>query len=193
LPSPVYDGGRLCRGAAGHSLLQGYQRRRPRPDGELSRCSPASVRMLPAKRCSTPFAGGWTIAFMSQPAGPAATCALCRPEGREKPSRCAGKHSYLILARTSLRLTSGGGQHGMCMDDWGHAFVCANSDPIHLIMYDDRYLGAEIPTCRRPPAAVNIAPGGKRNTKLFRISENETVGACCGLGLRSQKARARLR
>ena len=53
----------------------------------------------------------------------------------------------------------------------GHTFVCANSDPIHLIMYDDRYL-ARNPYVQAPPAAVNIAPGGK-NTKIFRISENE--------------------
>ena len=40
----------------------------------------------------------------------------------------------------TFELTSGGGQHGMSMDDWGRTFVCGNSDPFHLVMYDSRYL-----------------------------------------------------
>ncbi len=71
----------------------------------------------------------------------------------------------------TFEATSGGGQHGMTMDDWGNRFVCLNSDPTHEIMYDGRYL-ARNPYVQAPPAAVNIAPGGKF-TKLFRISPNE--------------------
>ncbi len=70
-----------------------------------------------------------------------------------------------------FELTSGGGQHGMSLDDWGRTFVCANSDPIHHLMYDGRYL-ARNPFVEAPAAAVNIAPGGKF-TKLHRISPNE--------------------
>ena len=29
----------------------------------------------------------------------------------------------------TFELTSGGGQHGMSMDDWGRTYVCGNSDP----------------------------------------------------------------
>ena len=32
----------------------------------------------------------------------------------------------------TFELTSGGGQHGMSMDDWGRTYVCGNSDPFHL-------------------------------------------------------------
>ncbi|HXG10605.1 MAG TPA: PVC-type heme-binding CxxCH protein [Gemmataceae bacterium] len=70
-----------------------------------------------------------------------------------------------------FELISGGGQHGMSMDDWGRKFVCANSDPAHLIMYDSRYL-ARNPYLQAPAAAVNIAPEGKY-TKLFRVSPVE--------------------
>lgn len=71
----------------------------------------------------------------------------------------------------TFELTSGGGQHGMSMDDWGRTFVCANSDPMHLIMYDGRYL-ARNPYLVAPAAAINILPEG-RTTKLFRVSPVE--------------------
>jgi putative membrane-bound dehydrogenase-like protein len=70
-----------------------------------------------------------------------------------------------------FEITSGGGQHGMSLDDWGRKFVCENSNPIHLVMYDGRYL-ARNTSVTAPAAAVNIAPEGKF-TKLMRISPNE--------------------
>ena len=72
---------------------------------------------------------------------------------------------------TRFELTSGGGQHGMSMDDWGQKFVCSNSVPAQTLMLDDRYL-ARNPHLQAPSAAVDIAPQGKF-TKLFRISPNE--------------------
>jgi putative membrane-bound dehydrogenase-like protein len=71
----------------------------------------------------------------------------------------------------AFEVTSGGGQHGMSMDDWGRAFVCTSHDPIFLIMYDGRYL-ARNPYLEAPAAAVRIAPGGY-STKVRRISPNE--------------------
>lgn len=73
--------------------------------------------------------------------------------------------------RGDFELTSGGGQHGMSMDDWGRVFVSGNSDPIHLIQYDARYFPPEV-NLPLPPAAANILPTGKF-TKLNRISEIE--------------------
>jgi putative membrane-bound dehydrogenase-like protein len=71
----------------------------------------------------------------------------------------------------AFEVTSGGGQHGMSMDDWGRTFVCTSHDPIFLIMYDGRYL-ARNPYLEARAAAVPIGPGGY-NTKVFRISPNE--------------------
>jgi putative membrane-bound dehydrogenase-like protein len=68
-------------------------------------------------------------------------------------------------------LNGGGGQHGMCLDDWGRTYVCGNSDPFHLVMYDSRYV-ARNPHLRAPAAAVNVAPAGKY-TRLHRISRVE--------------------
>ncbi len=80
--------------------------------------------------------------------------------------------NILLDPRTNtFELTSGGGQHGMTLDDWGHVFVCGNSDPIQMLMYDARYL-LRNPTVPAPPAAMNILPSGKF-TKLNRISEIE--------------------
>lgn len=71
----------------------------------------------------------------------------------------------------AFELTGGGGQHGMSIDDWGRKFVCGNSDPTHLVMYDSRYI-ARNPYLQAPAAAVNIAAEGKY-TKLLRISPLE--------------------
>jgi putative membrane-bound dehydrogenase-like protein len=71
----------------------------------------------------------------------------------------------------TFELTGGGGQHGMGRDDWGRTYVCGNSDPFHLVMYDSHYL-ARNPYLQAPPAAVNIAPLGKY-TRLFRVSPVE--------------------
>ncbi len=73
--------------------------------------------------------------------------------------------------RFDFETTSGGGQHGMSMDDWGNTFVCGNSDPCQHLVYDTTRL-ARNPAVNAPPPAVNIAPGGKY-TKLHRISEVE--------------------
>src|SRR5262245_30320740 len=50
----------------------------------------------------------------------------------------------------AFEVTSGGGQHGMSMDDWGRTFVCTSHDPIFLIMYEGRYL-ARNPYLEAPP------------------------------------------
>ena len=72
---------------------------------------------------------------------------------------------------SKIELTSGGGQHGMNMDNWGNKFVCSNSVPAQMLMYDDRYV-ARNPHLQAPAAAVDIAPQGKF-TKLYRISPAE--------------------
>lgn len=72
---------------------------------------------------------------------------------------------------TKFELSSGGGQHGMSMDDWGRKFTCGNSQPALGIMYDDRYITRN-PLLAAPKAAVDITPGGKHTT-LFRISPPE--------------------
>jgi putative membrane-bound dehydrogenase-like protein len=83
-----------------------------------------------------------------------------------------GQHLLLDPRNRTITATSGGGQHGMSLDDWNfHGFVCGNSEPAHLIMYDGRYL-ARNPYLTAPAASINIAPDGKF-TKLMRISEVE--------------------
>jgi putative membrane-bound dehydrogenase-like protein len=91
------------------------------------------------------------------------------PKGKTVSVRGQG---FLFEPRTeTFELTGGGGQHGLSMDDWGRTYVCANSDPFQLVMYDSRYL-ARNPYLQSPPAAVNVAPAGKF-TKLVRTSAVE--------------------
>ncbi len=94
---------------------------------------------------------------------------LKTPEGKVVSLRST---NILLDPRTNKwEPTSGGGQHGMSLDDWGHAYVSGNSDPIHMLAYDSRYLKDAL-LVQAPPAAVNILPSGKF-TKLRRISEVE--------------------
>jgi putative membrane-bound dehydrogenase-like protein len=82
------------------------------------------------------------------------------------------RQGFLFDPRTeAFEVTSGGGQHGMSMDDWGRTLVCTSHDPAFLIMYDGRYL-ARNPYLEAPAAAARIAPGGY-TTKVTRISPNE--------------------
>ncbi len=89
-----------------------------------------------------------------------------------KPINVRGQHLLLDPRGMTIEATSGGGQHGMSLDDWNQrGFVCGNSEPVHLVMYDGRYL-ARNPYLQAPAAAINIAPDGKF-TKLMRISAVE--------------------
>jgi putative membrane-bound dehydrogenase-like protein len=88
-----------------------------------------------------------------------------------KPVSVRGQGFLFDPRSEAFEVTSGGGQHGMSMDDWGRTFVCTSHDPVFLIMYDGRYL-ARNPYLEAPAAALRIAPGGY-NTKVSRISPNE--------------------
>ncbi len=92
-------------------------------------------------------------------------------EPAAKPTSVRGQNFLFDPRSGAFALTSGGGQHGMSMDDWGRTFTCGNSDPVNLLMYDRRYI-ARNPYLQPPPASVNIAPDGKY-TKLYRISPVE--------------------
>jgi putative membrane-bound dehydrogenase-like protein len=89
----------------------------------------------------------------------------------DRPVSVRGQGFLFDPRAGTFEVTSGGGQHGMSMDDWGRTFVCSNSQPAELIQYDGRYI-ARNPYLQAPGAAVNIAPEGKA-TKIFRISPNE--------------------
>ncbi len=76
-----------------------------------------------------------------------------------KPLKINGRDFDFDPRTLDLRATSGGAQHGMTFDDWGHKFVCSNSDHIQQVMYEDRYI-ARNPYLIPPPARVSIASDG---------------------------------
>jgi len=67
--------------------------------------------------------------------------------------------------------TSGGGQHGMSLDDWGDTFVCDNSNPIEHLAYDAKYASRN-PFVIAPSPVVDINAAG-RYPNLKRISPPE--------------------
>ena len=92
----------------------------------------------------------------------------------EKPAAVSVRGRCFVFDPRDLsrfELTTGGGQHGMCLDDWGRRYVCSNGVPMELVMYDDRYL-LRNPFVSAPSPTVGIAPDGK-NTQLYRISPPE--------------------
>ncbi len=74
-------------------------------------------------------------------------------------------------ARPVLRAESGGGQHGMCFDDFGRKFVCQNSDHIQFVRYEDRY-AARNPGVPAPRSRRSIAVDGPQ-AEVFRTSQVE--------------------
>lgn len=89
----------------------------------------------------------------------------------DEPINAKRENLLLDPRLTELQATSGGGQHGLTLDDWGNTFVCGNSDPCQHLTYDTRYLKNNRAIQAQPPM-VSIAPEGKF-TKLNRISEVE--------------------
>ncbi len=92
-----------------------------------------------------------------------------RPDA--KPVSVRGQGLLLDPRTLEIEATSGGGQHGMSMDDWGNKFLCSNVYPMQMLMYDDRY-AARNPYFAPPSAAVDINAAG-RLAKLKRISPLE--------------------
>lgn len=71
----------------------------------------------------------------------------------------------------TFELTSGGGQHGLAMSDWGEKLLCSNVYPMLHLAYDDRYVTRN-PFYRPVVATSDIFPQS-RQERLKRISQLE--------------------
>ena len=92
-----------------------------------------------------------------------------RPNARPISIRASG---LILDPRTGFaEATSGGGQHGLGMDDWGTKYLCSNVNPMQQLAYDSRYM-ARNPYFAPPVPSLNVRAEGPR-TKLFRISPRE--------------------
>lgn len=87
------------------------------------------------------------------------------------PVECRGRDFSFAPLTLDFRAETGGGQHGMSFDDWGHRFVSANSDHAQQIVFNDRYL-SRFPLTTSAPARVSIAADGGQ-APVFRISPVE--------------------
>lgn len=94
-----------------------------------------------------------------------------RPGDEENAVNVRGRDLSFDPRTFDLRLTSGGGQHGMCFDDWGHKFASSNSNHIQQIMYEDRYI-ARNRWFSTSSARVSIAADGPQ-AEVFRTSPVE--------------------
>lgn len=94
-----------------------------------------------------------------------------RPGDPEHAINVRGRDLSFDPRTFDLELTSGGAQHGMCFDDWGHKFVSSNSDHIQQVMYEDRYVGRN-PWFSPAGARVSIAADGPQ-AEVYRTSPVE--------------------
>src|SRR6266545_44123 len=92
-------------------------------------------------------------------------------DSKAKPINLNGRNFAFDPRTLELTPTSGASQHGMTYDDWGRRFVCHNSDPIQMVMYEDRYL-ARNPFLAAPGPKVSISVEGAQSD-VYRISPVE--------------------
>lgn len=79
---------------------------------------------------------------------------------------------FSIDPRTmTLRAECGGGQHGATFDAWGNRFVCANSDHLQFVPFEQRYLERD-PRLVVPTTRYSIAADGPQAT-VYRASPIE--------------------
>jgi putative membrane-bound dehydrogenase-like protein len=92
----------------------------------------------------------------------------------EKPPVSLRSRGFVFDPRNeagSYDYESGGGQHGMCFDDWGNQFTCRNSDPVQMYFYDDRRLRGN--DYLQAPAPMQSILNTGKYTKLYRLSPDE--------------------
>ncbi|MCI0460328.1 MAG: hypothetical protein L0Z62_25525, partial [Gemmataceae bacterium] len=95
-----------------------------------------------------------------------------RPADPESKAVNQSGRNFAFDPRTfEVTPTSGASQHGMTYDDWGRRFVCHNSDPIQMVMYEDRYV-ARNPYLAAPNPKVSISVEGVQSA-VYRISPIE--------------------
>lgn len=92
-------------------------------------------------------------------------------EPNVKPINVNGRDFSFDPRTLDFRAESGGAQHGMSFDDFGHKFVCSNSDHCQQVMFEDRYV-ARNPLLAAPSARVSIATDGPQ-AEVFRTSPVE--------------------
>ncbi|MBA3311816.1 MAG: c-type cytochrome [Planctomycetota bacterium] len=83
-----------------------------------------------------------------------------------------GRHDFAFDPRTfDFEATTASAQHGLSFDDWGHKFICSNSDHIQQVMFEDKLI-ARNPYLKAPGGAVGIAADGPQGP-VFRTSPVE--------------------
>ncbi|HEY1598256.1 MAG TPA: PVC-type heme-binding CxxCH protein [Pirellulales bacterium] len=92
-------------------------------------------------------------------------------DDKAKPLALGGRDFAFDPLTLAIEATSGGGQYGMSFDNWGHKFVCSNSDHIQQVMFEDRYV-ARNPYLAAPSARVSIAADGPA-AEIYRASPVE--------------------
>jgi putative membrane-bound dehydrogenase-like protein len=91
------------------------------------------------------------------------------PDRTVKDVQIRGRDLSFHPRTGQLRPESGGAQYGMTFDQWGNKFVSSNSDPIEMVMYEDRYL-ARNPFLAAPASRQRIWVDGM---SVYRTSPIE--------------------
>ncbi len=91
------------------------------------------------------------------------------PDQKMEPIQCRGRDFVLDPRTGKFELVSGGAQYGMTFDKWGRKFESSNSEPIMMIMFEDRYI-ARNPFLAAPNPRLHIWVDGNA---VYRTSPVE--------------------
>ncbi|MFN3189927.1 MAG: PVC-type heme-binding CxxCH protein [Aureliella sp.] len=95
-----------------------------------------------------------------------------RPEESAAPVSIRGRDFAFDPRTFAFELTSGGAQHGMSFDDWGHKFASSNSNHLMQVLYEERH-AARNPYAIPPSSKASIADDGPQ-AEVYRISPIES-------------------
>ena len=97
---------------------------------------------------------------------------ITSPERPDMKPVTLGRHDFAFDPVTlDFEVTTTSAQHGMSFDDWGHKFICSNSNQIQQVMFKDELI-ARNPYLKAPGGAVSIAADGPQGP-VFRTSPVE--------------------
>lgn len=96
---------------------------------------------------------------------------ITKPGMEGQPLTLRGRDFAIDTIKGSIRPVAGGGQHGVSFNEWGEKFVCANSNHIQYIAYEDEYLSRN-PFMSGMPIRLDISTDGPQ-ADVFRSSPVE--------------------
>ena len=141
--------------------------------------------------CSTACSGAPTAGSTASAAATAAT-SRTRRSPTPKPVSVRGRDFRFRPDGSAFEAISGGGQFGHSFDDWGHRFICNNSNHIRQIVLPATYLERN-PALTAPAVLDRHRRRGRRRRRSSGSARPSRGGSCAPASARpTRSSRKRL-